>query len=412
MKYKIIIDFNEKYDQSKLKYDEILISHTKKINSNRIFNVTTVDFDRTKAFELYEKSLEGLKVVDFINFNAHRPNIFRSFFIPFYKWIVIINNLIDEGYLNKDTDIVFTSLSNNNKIFFLEAEGESQSNFLYKKSYFLSSYVKKYILSKEIANIHYKKNDTFKAKLSFFFRGFVFIFMKFFQQIIYKFYNLLFVKKNKKLNKNIIATRGIIQSQFFNAFKNILNENTFSILVNESSIFPFRNLKYFKKNKIKHIYAEGNISTVKIFKCFLLTFKNYFFKCFLNNHQKISFCDVDIYIYDMLPELYIYEYFSETQGLTLSRTLKQAKDKNLKQIFCFDMLTPQPFYVKKYTNLYVHQIQTTLMQPLKQDNFVYGDNFFFTDKDTFEKHSIINKEFNDKFDLLDNLKIFIFKYKN
>lgn len=76
----------------------------------------------------------------------------------------------------------------------------------------------------------------------------------------------------------------------------------------------------------------------------MLTFKNYFFKCFLNNHQKISFCDVDIY--DMLPELYIYEYFSETQGLTLSRTLKQAKDKNLKQIFCFDMLTPQPFYVK------------------------------------------------------------------
>ena len=246
MKYKIIIDFNEKYDQSKLKYDEILISHTKKINSNRIFNVTTVDFVRTKAIELYEKRLEGLKVVDFINFNAHRPNIFRSFFIPFYKWIVIINNLIDEGYLNKDTDIVFTSLSNNNKIFFLEAEGESQSNFLYKKSYFLSSYVKKYILSKEIANIHYKKNDTFKAKLSFFFRGFVFIFMKFFQQIIYKFYNLLFVKKNKKLNKNIIATHGIIPSQFFNAFKNILNENTFSILVNESSIFPFRNLKYFK----------------------------------------------------------------------------------------------------------------------------------------------------------------------
>lgn len=31
MKYKIIIDFNEKYDQSKLKYDEILISHTKKL---------------------------------------------------------------------------------------------------------------------------------------------------------------------------------------------------------------------------------------------------------------------------------------------------------------------------------------------------------------------------------------------
>ncbi|WP_121667571.1 hypothetical protein [Mesonia aquimarina] len=402
---RLIIDINGTYGTDKKNIKGKVVFLEKNIPQKHIYYVNDIFYDRSKALRLFNAYFEDLHSIGFEHIKAHKPVIFRSFFIPLFKWITLIDLIFDERKIEKNIDILFVSYCENKKISILEAEGESQTNVLYKSSYFLSFYLKKYLEGCiGCNNIKIQKDDSLKAKFSFYLRIIIFLSSKFFQQLIYKINNFLFVKKITSLNHNLILSRGVIQSQFFETFRGILNVKDYSVLVNESSIFPFRNLKYYKKTIGDYNFIEGNLKLATIINRFCDVSFNIYKRVFSNNNNKAFFCGVPVFINDLLPEVYVFQYYSETQGLTLRKTLNDLSSNKPKKIFCFDMLTPQPYYVKLYNNIETVQIQTTLMEGIEQCNFVFGDKFFFTEEETYNQHLKVNKPYSSKFDLLNNIK--------
>ena len=381
----------------------MIISESGAYSDNKL--VLKNDYNRKKSIQEYEKIFHKT-VFNFqnrIELEAFHTTISRSVFIPLAKWISIIDIALENNFI-RNSDIITIPISTKSPhICVLEAEGESQGSFFYNSHYFLPYYIEQYLKNKGFNNIKVEVIKEVSYTVKRILRGFAFIHLKFIQQLIYKFYNIVFISDNKEINENIIATRGIIQTHFSKNILSLFKKGDYTIVVNESSIFPFRNLKYIKSLNTPFIYIEGNIpfwTTLNEYGKTLIHFLKY---SITRKKQMVSYLGLEIDVNRIITEVFIFKYYSETQGLALKQTLKNSNIR--KNIFCFDMLTPQPYYVKKHNkNHFTAQIQTTLMAGIKQENFVFTDKFFFTDIETYNSHNKINSDFNKKFDVLQDLK--------
>ncbi len=108
-----------------------------------------------------------------MNFDLKAVKIywFNYFFFPVGQWFVVIEQLLADNKINSNTQVEFTSYSSNSKAFIFEAEGERNGQLLYKKSYFLSYYIREFLRVKGITSITNGKNYTLRSVISYYTRA-------------------------------------------------------------------------------------------------------------------------------------------------------------------------------------------------------------------------------------------------
>jgi hypothetical protein len=399
---KVIFDFDGILSNKASQLDDALIVNSK-LGGDGFFNINDLPDQRKKSlddFKMLVKQLEKQLPYNF-PFKGHRPELFNAVFFPLSQWLDSIDFLIKRGQLTTQSNVIFTTYSNNSKIFFLEAEGESQGSLFYKSSYYLSRLVYLYLKSQINVSIQIEKDVSLISKIAYWSRGSVFILFKAMQQFSYNIYQRLRKTDLKSVNKYIFLSRGIIQSQFIESIKHILEPNYYSIVVNESAVFPFRNKYYYDKKEFSLHYIEGNIPFNVYFRHLFYLLRGYFWTN-LRKNDTVYFRGVPIPSNHIFPELFISKFYCETQALALKYFLNRTP--NISKLISFDMLSAQPFYIKLLLENSFIQIQTTLMADVVQDDFIHGEKFYFTDQISYNKHKIVNNHLASKFGLLNNIK--------
>lgn len=403
---KLFLDFGGTY--SKNKPEDFTIVLTNKYDADWVININKKTNSRNEIFHAFENYCSEILKKDKTDISIYKMDMFTSFFFPLGQWITVINDLISNSDLDKDSEIIFSTYANNAKGFIFEAEGETNSQFLYKKYYFLSYYLYNYFLNKGFTNIHFKKTNTYLAKFSYFLRGFIVLNVKTLQLLLYK---LFLLKRNFNIKKEdinnhvvVISTRGIVQTQFIHGFYK-REQGKILTIVNESSSNPFMNFKEAKKTFNSFFYTEGFLTMKQLIREYYDVIRNYYLKIEL----KAKFYGIEVDVNDLLPELGIKNFHIKTYAYSFNNGLKYLKRKyNFKiiKIISFEMLLPFSHYLKKENNETVVQIQSTLIQSVKYPNFIYSDQFYFNYNDFFIEHSKVNAQIKDKFNKLHNIKYF------
>lgn len=386
MSTKLFIDFDGVYQNEKPCKDVFVI--TNKYISEFTINVNSDRSIRNKAleeFEHYCTELSSHKLFRNFEIDKNKVYLFNNFFFPLSQWLNEINKLLITNKININSKVEFSSFSNNLNVFLFEAEGERNRQFLYQSSYFLSSYILKYLQNKGFSKIHKGKNKTLQSYLSFYTRGPITLFAKTLQLLFYK----LFVLKrnynivNSNFEKPLIAisSRGIIQTQFISDFYKKAQKNLI-MFINEPSSKPFRNLKEAKKNITTFYYSEGLIKFKDLFREAYVVMKGYLRK----GNNTANFMSIPVNFFKIIPENNIFQFHMKTYALSVNNAINKLGVKSyINKVVSFEMLSPFSYYLKVYTSLPVIQIQTTLMASQKSPNFIYSDKFYFYNKRTYEQ---------------------------
>ncbi len=329
---------------------------------------------------------------------------FSNFFVPLGKWFSAIDKLILDEKIDRNSKITFTSYSKNQNIFLAEAEGESNSQILYKKSYYLSFYIKSYLLKKGITNIVFEKNVSLKSKISFAIRGRLLTSIKAFKLAFSRALLVFFRKRIHTDNKFLFLLRGSVQTEFIEGIYSCYG-NKFDLVVNESS-FSFKKNYRLAKSKGYNCYRnEGNIKISELIKELCLVSKSY-----RNKSEEVSiFYGIDIQIKYLLKEVSVLNFNLRTYALSIKNVIIQNK-KKYKKIISFEMMKPYAHFITEFTDTTVNQIQTTLIESKKFPNFSYSNMFFFNNKERYINHTNL---LTDKtvYGYLDNIKYLGLKKK-
>jgi len=411
---KIFIDFDGVYSTHPPKNNLVIL--TNKYNADWVININKEVNSRAQIYSRFEKYCIDVSINIGLNFNiiTHKMYLFNSFFYPLGQWINVIDRLVENGTINKGFEVVFSSFSNNSKAFMIEAEGETNGQFLYKKSYFLSYYIKKYLQSIGFKKFRYNKTCTFYSIFLFYLRGVIILHTKFSQLLLYKFFirkRVYNIQKTPSKERYIgLLSRGIIQSQFIESFYKESNAN-FSVIINESSISPFRNLKSSKKIFNSFFYAEGYIGFFTLLREYINVIKLYFNSTKVNS----NFYNVNIEIKNLIPELAIKQFHLKTYVHSVERSIKFLKRNYgltyLKHL-SFEMLSPFTFFLNSSLKESVVQVQTAAIPNLILPNYVYSDQFYFSNSASLREQSLVNPSMKGKFNVLQNIKYFGLKKKN
>lgn len=355
-------------------------------------------------FESYCAQISKNHMPKEFDLKLNKMILFNSFFFPLGQWIAAIRKLINEKKINSTSEIRFSSISNNANVFLLEAEGESNGQFLYKKPYFLSYYLSNYLNFLGYNNIVKGTDKSFKSSLSFKLRGPIIIFAKALQLLFYK----LFVFKrdfNAILGKVdlpllSVSSRGIVQTHFVEGlYSNI--QNRVLMIINEASSKPYRNFKAAKKLFNSFYYAEGLITFKQVYIEFFNGIKYYF----VRGENIGTFMGITIDLYKLLPETGVYQFHMKTYAHSVKNTINIFKSKGfeIRKMVSFEMLSPFSFYLKQ-DNLQVVQVQTTAMYGQKNPNFVYSEKFYFYNIKSYKEQSEINKQMKNRLSYLNNIQ--------
>jgi hypothetical protein len=136
---KLILDFNEKFKLSFPGNDIIVLSSTyenqwtqdvRKFRSKKDLNVDEYTVSWDNLIQQVSRRKEMLKAYEYPFFNLVVS--------PLSRWLEAIDYCFDNFDIE---NVEFSSFSNNKKISIFEAEGEINSEILYKKWYYLSKYI-------------------------------------------------------------------------------------------------------------------------------------------------------------------------------------------------------------------------------------------------------------------------------
>lgn len=406
-KLKLFIDFDGIYQHASPAEDTFVLTNLYK--NSTTFNVNSNNTSWNEIYAEHEKFINDLnldmlksKYGDIDELNVYS---FTSFLYPLGQWYSKILQLLNDGTIDVNTQVIFSSYSKNDKVFVFEAEGETNGQFLYQKSFYLSKYIEKYLKYHGFKNIHLNIDKTVRSNIYYYLRGGIVFLVKFLQILFYKF----FIRNRNKLSFNdtgekkiLISSRGIVQTQFI---KNLYEKfsDRFVLMVNESSSKPFRNLKVSRSFE-SYYFAEGNISFSQLFRESYFVIKNYFGK----KYPIVStFYGIELDFSKILPECSIKRFHCKTYSLMIENSIINIeKENNLKiaKILSMEMLPPFPYYLHQDTNLPVYQVQTSALFCAPYPRFVYNSKFFFTDLRTYSEFMKLNISFKDKFGLLKNVK--------
>ncbi len=403
---KIIFDFDETYKNVTLDKDVLVFtdSYNKESvinvsNGNKYWKNINDEFENTFCYHL------NCKLESIIDLTPYKKHFFTGFFYPLGKWLCSLNDVLSSynRIINENCVFEFTSFSNNKKLFLINAEHEPTNQFLYKKSYFLSFYIREYIKLKGFTKIVIRNDYSRKSRLSFAIRGFLILAFKVLSLLIYKLFTRRRFRLDNKIEKRVIlfSTRGVIQTQFLDRLM-IQKNNKFALAVNESTMKPFLNHKLTKKYS-NTIYCEGLISYKDLYAGVIDIFKSYT----TSNTIKSVFYGVQVDFYDLIQEYSILSFHTKSYARSIENAincLEKTKKIEVISIVNLDMLQPFAYYLKLYTCKKVFQVQAASMISLPYPNFVYGDKFYFTDFYTYESFKNLKLTFDDKFGYLKSFK--------
>lgn len=402
----IFLDFDGVYRFSPPKDDIVIV--TNKYDAQWVVNVNKEIASRNyiyDEFKQYCDLISSLPNIGELDIGKDKIYMFNYLFFPLGQWIEVLKVLFLSQNAN-NTEIVFSSYAENSKVFVFEAEGETNAQFLYKKSYFLSYYIKQFIFNEGFDNVRVLKNFTFQAKVSFYLRGIFVLSFKTLQLLLYK----IFVRKryysNDKLGPSeqpvlAVLSRGVIQSQFIEGLYKIKSQNLLMI-INESSSKPFRNLKVARGIFEGFFYAEGFITIRQLLSEFKLALKPYFSS---KNNLIGYFYGVKVDFNMLLPEIGIKTFHLRTYSHSVKNALQLCKkEREVIKLISFEMLPPFAYYLKRMTSHSVFQIQSAEIASWVYPNFVYGDGFYFSNNKILKVQRLVNHENSDKFNVLHNLK--------
>lgn len=402
MKIKLILDFDKKYELLKIPDNTFVL--TADYNRGDAVNINNIDeTDSKNIFDEFQDLIKG---------NIDRDEemlLYKTFFYPLGLWINAIKKILETKTID---EVIFTSYSDYKRPSLFEAEGESNNNFLYHRSFFISYYIKNFLDKEGIYKYKYDKNRSLQARICFIFRSFLVISMKFFQIFAYK----LFVFNRVHVNLQsfsgrkvtIISSRGIIQSQFLNGFYRNISESAI-ILINESSVRPLLNYRYLKKNRKDFIFCEGNISLLDIWKIFSEEIASYF----KSSNLVSEYFKVRIDINCVKSDLAIHKIHMKTYALSVKKTLEELSEFKIisSNIISFEMMSPFSLYLKIFTKKSILQIQTAAIFPRLLPDYSYVDKFIFNSVDSFQEQIKINGNHLSKSDYINGLKYFGLKKK-
>ncbi len=403
----LFFDFDGVYKDSPPDDDTLVLTNL--YRSKHSYNVSSNNEFREQIYDEFIKSISTSSANSiFKYYDPEELNMyfFLSFYYPIGQWITKINELIESNVVDENTEIIFSSYSNNRFAFIFEAEGETNTQLLYKKSYFLSYYLKEYLKVRGLTCIRILNTQNLKVKISFFSRGILVMLGKILQLLVYKiftfkrFFNIDIQVYNEPLVA--ISSRGIVQTQYISNLYKSLSKNAL-LIINESSSRPYRNLKEAKKNK-SFYYAEGNIKfnelineIIKVIHCYKS----------INKTSITTFFGIEINLFHLLPECSIKLFHLKTYALSINNSLVQIEKKlglKFNKIVSMEMLPPFAYFIKKVFRGNVIQIQCSTINGARYPNFVYSDKFYFSDLLLYKVFCKMNPESSEQYSLLQNVK--------
>lgn len=404
MKTKLFLDFDNYYEKKKPS-DSGLVVLNSSYNNIWSTNIYRYIQEHNKAYHEFEKYTSSLNQIN-QNLDSKKIYLYSYFFFPLSLWLESIDKLLAENKITLHSEIIFSSFSNNRKAFIFEAEGEVNRQFLYKGSYFLTSYIEDFLIFRGFKFIRKNKNRSVQSFISFYTRGLIFLNSKFFLILISK---IFFQRREFGMNikdktiKNIILTRGIIQTNFIKGSYSS-KPHKFFTLVSESSISPKKNFRLSRDIFKSMFYVEGYLSIKELIMEYLFTLQSYYYP---ERPIKANFYNVEINLSHILKETYIKDFFLKTYVFSIKRALEHIEKKRvmkIDKILCFDSLSPYSYYLKKILGRNIIQIQTTEIFARKYPKFNFADTYYFTNIFAYKAHLKVNNHLNTNFKLLNNIQ--------
>jgi hypothetical protein len=395
----LFVEFTSRLYDSELQ----VVSNYSRINA---VNINSLNISEEYVVE-YESSLDdllkGLTQEKAHVLNAFKSQFFRSVITPIYKWVNGIEHAIS---LYSPKIIDFGEIYESNYIFTYEAEGEVNRKWLYESNYFIPHLLLPYFIAKypKIKFIYKKKNSR-KIAFRFYLRNYIYLSMSHCVALLR--YSKKFFELSDKVEvrgKIGLLVRNSIQSEFalklYDFFK-----NKYYLINYEQVTSVDKNSKYLKRKNKPFFDVSDNISLLQIVKDYSIGVVSLLKKTdigelsLLGGTLKIP---MDYALKDM--RIRSLDFISYAKGVS---NLKGHK------IISFDMFTAHAHFVASAIGTQnVTQIQTTLISPKVETNFIAGRNFIFTDGVAYSEFLRLNKRFSSKVLVMDNPKFLIGDKKN
>lgn len=378
----LFLDFDGHFKNTQPDLDTIVLCSG--FEGNQIFDVrkfkNNLDADVDEFSSQWEELIQKIPQSYRDSLKANQAPFFRNCISPISRWMEAIDQMMDQHTI---TRIVFSSYTNNDKIFAYEAEGEINKPFLYQGNAYFPYYLKLYIAQKFQQEVTIRKQQgKFAIRTKHRLRNFILFHFIVLKQFLFK---ITTFKRNygidPKSRSILISSRAVVQTEFIHNYQNVDPDAV--LIVNEQSFSLLRHLKYLKKNARQFIYAEGFIK----FGDFFAIQKRYFQNLFgLRKLKKTGFDYHGIrfsspaFLPDLLTKDLDYIFYSTSVKNAIAK-YKLSHDGS--RVISFEMFTAYPYFLKQITHKTVFQIQTTLIEPIRNTDFIGGDHFYFTNPVTY-----------------------------
>lgn len=399
----LVLDFDASYKDILFDQDRIVLSST--YENAQTLDVRKFKADLNKDIDSYTKEWERL--IEQISYRftdtlkASECSFFRACINPMSRWIEAIKYCFSTYNI---TEVIFTSYSKNPHIFVYEAEGEINKKLFYKENYYIPYYLKIFIkaeFNKDVVLI--KKNIFLSIRFKSFLRNILLLHFVLFKQLFFRFTTF---KRSYGIKKDffstIISSRAIVQTEFISNYQKL--DNSSVLIVNEQSFSLLKHLSFLKFTKKKFLYAEGLI----YFKDFIRIISNYFIGLWIlrkNKQYGIQFNGMTITVDKFLPDLLTKELDYVFYATSIKNAIKKFTLNNSNaKLLSFEMFTSYAYYLKKHNLLKTFQIQTTLIEPVRNANFIVSDYFFFTNPITHKQFVALNPVLKHKIGCIPYLK--------
>ncbi|KMV30221.1 hypothetical protein AB733_12420 [Photobacterium swingsii] len=349
---------------------------------------------------IWSQIIESSPKKEKLKLKASEAYFYRNTIVPIMKWVYAVDEQIKR---NNIEEIEFTQYYDSDFIFTYEAEGEVNKKRLYKSSYFIPYILRKYIsVNYPKVKLNYNCKKGFMPKLSFYVRNVAYISTLFLLSFSHRFLAFFKSKARNKIDPlaKVLLVRSVVQAEFIRGMYN-KNKKKYTVIA-----FPqiFKRDSFFGYLRSVDIDAIDSSSYVGL--CYIIKeyFKALFTLFFVNDNRSLVINDgrIIIPISSILKDISCrqLDYLLYAEGIAnLLRTYQVNSN-----IYSFDMFTPHSFYVVDKIKLPLYQVQTTLISPKVEVNFISGEQFFFTNEYAYNNFLSKNPMLENKVGLKTNLK--------
>jgi hypothetical protein len=417
MKLLVVLDvanYNRIWDE----YDLILCEKkTPGVSADKQFTFDTFHPDRNYLLQRYNKQYnEFLKLIPasyFDLFESNSSTVFHEIINDVCLRMFAVSNITSKFNITGITCDRYVHA--NNYLPFYEAFGETNIKLLFKNSDFLSSLIKDFCYEKGIAFSYLKKGAKFILKLKIFVRRYCLLVIKLLLSLkVYIFskkFHINQVAPEDGRPEFYISVRSTVHSEFLLPFIKKYAPNCF-IIVGERQFAYGANRDFWKRNFNFNVFPERCFFKIKDF---FSIFNKILLLIFLDSEKfsrdakdfQMDFEYFKIKPFDLLPEFCISYYEQYLHYICIKRFLKYINANN-GVVISTEQLTTYPYWLSRAAsekNLKSLQVQTTLLNPFEQAEFVRTDKFLFYDEGLLQALSIKNPSSKHKFDYWGFLKI-------